>query len=446
MSAAAPDLQIHLDRFDRARLGGFHARLLLLVGLCWLWAAFGVSIIGYVLPPLKSQWGLSSSQEGLIASTGLVGMMIGAVLAGGLADRIGRRQMLALTMLWLGVFSGLTALAPGYPALLILRLLAGLGLGAVLPVASTLVSEYSPARYRGSLLVLLNGFWGLGSALAALAGYELVTPYGWQSALLFGALAIASAPAVRILLPESMRFWMSKGRLAEALAAARQIRVTAAESAPAPAVPRPAPAAGQPASPFSPPYRGRTASLTILWIALNFTFQGVFLWLPSILIAGGNSVSQSYLFSLIISLGQVPGTLLAAALADRASRRLTFGLCIVFWGIAVFFFGMSRGPAAVLGWGFLLAVGSGAAWGLAYPFTTELYPTRMRGFATGWATGVGRVGGILAPYLVGVFIQAGIGEGAIFGMLSAAPVLAALSLASLRQETTGRALEEISRE
>jgi putative MFS transporter len=448
---AQPTIQSYLDRFDRARLGGFHLRLLFIAGLSWMWAALGVSIVGYILPVLRTEWGLSSGQEGLVASFGLLGMMIGAIGAGSLADRIGRRATMALIMLWLGVFSALASFSPSYPVLLGLRLLTGLGLGAVLPVASTLVSEYSPTRYRGGLLVVLNAFWGLGGGLAALTGYIFVAQYGWRPALLFTSISIVSAPLVWWLLPESMRFLAGHGRTAEALAIARRIAVTPDERAPQ-AAPTTAPGqTSQPPQPgntglFSRAYLGRTASLWLVWFALNFTFQGVYVWLPTLLISGGSTMAQSYLLSLVISLGQVPGNLLAALLADRTSRRLSMGVTMVLWGLAVILFGFSASPAGVLLWGFLLSMGNGAAWGLAYPFTTELYPTRMRGAATGWATGFGRIGGIVAPLVVGALIAARAGNPLIFSLLGAAPALATLSLAGLRQSTTGKTLEEISQE
>jgi MFS transporter, putative metabolite:H+ symporter len=357
-------LQSYLDDFDHARLGAFHVRLLIVVGLCWMWAGLGVSTVGFILPALRADWGLSSGQQGLVASAGLVGMMAGAILAGGLSDRIGRRTTLALDMIWLGVFSVLGALAGNYPVLLVLRLLTGFGLGAVLPLASTLVSEYSPIRYRGSLLVLLNGFWGLGGGLAALVGYELVGQYGWRPALFFSGLSILSAPMVWWLIPESMRFLIGHGKLEDALATAHHIDIRPDQTG-VPYVRQPTQPmvpAGPQDRPWSPAYLGRTASLWLLWFALNFTFQGVFVWLPSLLIAGGSSLSQSYLLSLAISLGQVPGTLLAALLADRASRRLTMSLTMVFWGIAVVLFGFGASPAWVLVWGCLLALGNGAAW------------------------------------------------------------------------------------
>jgi len=446
--------QTALDNFDRARLGAFHVRLLCLAGLCMLWTAVGVSNISFILPALQSEWGLSTSQQGAIASVTVAGMMAGSVLAGRLSDRVGRRRTLVLALLGQGIAATFSAFSPSYPILLGLRLLAGLGLGAIPPVASTLVSEYLPARSRGRILVLINGFWGLGSAVAALAGYALVGTHGWRPVLLVSGLSILSVPLVRWMLPESLRFLLSQGRVVEAEQTISQVHVQpdpkALQDAGAAArtISHPPVMAGDGSGdsihPWASPYLGRTAALWVLWFAFNFTFQGVFIWLPSILLAEGGSLSRSFLFALVISLAQVPGAVLAALLADRISRRLGLGLTIAFWSASVFLFGLSANPASVLFWGFLLAVGNGAAWGMAYPFTTELYPTRMRGAATGWATGFGRLGGTIAPLVVGALMQADAGNVAIFSLLAVVPLLSSLVLVGLRQETTGRALEEIS--
>jgi len=454
MSSSLPSsLQTSLDTFDRARLGAFHVRLLCLAGLCMLWTAVGVSNISFIFPALRSEWGLSTSQQGSIASITVAGMMVGSVLAGRLSDRVGRRSTLVLALLGQGIVSILSAFSPSYAVLLGLRLLTGFGLGAMPPVASTLVSEYLPARSRGRILVLINGFWGLGSALAALAGYGLVGDYGCRPGLLVSGLSIFTVPLVRML-PESLLFLLEKGRVVEAERTIAQIRVQLDPNAllyasPAARVPNRQPVVSgtgreNPVHPWTAPYLGRTAALWLLWFAFNFTFQGVFIWLPSILLAGGDSLSRSFLFALVISLSQVPGAVLAALLADRISRRVGLGLVIALWSVSVFLFGLSADPASVLFWGFFMAVGNGAAWGMAYPFTTELYPTRMRGAATGWATGFGRLGGTIAPLVVGVLIQAQAGNVVIFSLLAAVPLLSALVLVGLRQETTGRALEEIS--
>ena len=183
-----------LHRFDHARLEPFHLKLLLLAGSCWIWAAYGVTIIGFILPSLKNEWNISVSKLGILAGTGMGGMLVGSIVAGSLADRFGRRKMLTWIMFYLGILFILSGMAVNYPQLLVLRSFTGMGLGAILPVSGTLVSEFSPVKYRGNMVSLLNCFWGIGGTLAALIGYLIVLNYGWRPAMLFGGFGIVHQP------------------------------------------------------------------------------------------------------------------------------------------------------------------------------------------------------------------------------------------------------------
>ena len=419
---------------------------MLLTGSCWSWAAYGVTVIGFILPALKTEWNVSSSALGFMAGIGMLGMLVGSVAAGTLSDRFGRRTMLTWIMIYLGMMFILSAAAGSFTILLFLRFFTGMGLGAVLPTGGTLVSEFSPTRLRGTLLVLLNGFWGLGGTLAALVGYFLVLRTGWRLAMLFGGLAIISGLFIHWLLPESLRFLLSKGMIEKAQKESKRI-VNIEDSNP--------PVQPQNVSPsqtvikssdgiWSQRFARITLSLWVLWISLNFLYQGVFVWLPTLLAGENNSINRSFLLSLLISLGQIPGTILVAYLADRFSRRGLIILSLGLLGCSAILFSLSGNTAWILTIGFLLMVFNGMAWGLAHPFSSELYPTSIRGTATGWATGIGRLGGVVAPMVVAWVIQAGGGMTTIFSILAAAPMFTMFILAGLKQETTGRSLEEIN--
>jgi putative MFS transporter len=436
-----------LHDFDHARLGRFHLALMLLSGSCWMLAAYGVTIIGFLLPALRSEWQVSTQLLGLMASMGMAGMLVGSIVAGTLSDRFGRRNTLAGTLLYLGIVFLISAKAWSYNSLLVMRLLTGVGLGAILPVSSTLVTEFSPARYRGAMAVLLNACWGLGGTLAALVGYSLVLNYGWRPAMLLGGLALLISPLVRLLLPESMRFLLGKGRAEEAQKELSRVHLRpAAEPSP--------PIAGAPSQAitiekpgggiWSAAYARVTFSLWFLWVAMNFLYQGAYIWLPTLLASTQVSEGRSFLLTLLISLGQIPGTLIVAFLADRVSRRKLIIASVALLSAGAFLFGLSQKDAWILAMGFLLMLFNGMAWGIAYPFSTELYPTRMRGSATGWATGIGRAGGVLAPIVVGWVIQAGGSLFHVFTLLACAPFLTTLVLSSIKLETTGKSLEEIS--
>jgi MFS transporter, putative metabolite:H+ symporter len=435
-----------LHRFDVAKFGKFHLLLMLLTGSCWSWAAYGVTVIGFILPALKTEWNVSSSALGFMAGIGMLGMLIGSVIAGTLSDHYGRRRMLTLIMIYLGGMFILSAAAGSFSILLFLRFFTGMGLGAVLPTGGTLVSEYSPTRFRGTLLVLLNGFWGLGGTIAALVGYFLVLHTGWRPAMLFGGLAIFSGLLIHLTLPESLRFLLNKGLVQKAEKEAARVNIIEDSTS----VPRQdavlitQSVLNQRIGIWSQKFVKITLSLWVLWISLNFIYQGVFVWLPTLLAGENSSINRSFFLSLIISLGQIPGTILVAYLADRFSRRRLIILSLGLLGSSAIIFSLSGNTAWILTIGFMLMVFNGMAWGLAHPFSSELYPTSIRGTATGWATGIGRLGGVVAPIVVAWVIQAGGGLTVIFSILAAAPILTMVVLSGLKQKTTGLSLEEIN--
>jgi putative MFS transporter len=434
-----------LHRFDTAKFGKFHILLMVLTGSCWSWAAYGVTVIGFILPSLKTEWNVSSSALGFMAGIGMLGMLVGSVAAGTLSDHFGRRTILTWIMLYLGLMFVLSAAAGSFSILLILRFFTGMGLGAVLPTGGTLVSEFSPTRLRGTLLVLLNGFWGLGGTLAALVGYFLVLHTGWRPSMLFGGLAIISGLLIHWLLPESFRFLLSKGMIEKTQKESKRIVFIEDSNPPVPQrVSTSQTVIKSPDGIWSQRFARITLSLWVLWISLNFLYQGVFVWLPTLLVGENSSINRSFLLTLIISLGQIPGTILVAYLADRYSRRRLIILSLGLLGCSAIIFSLSGSTAWILTIGFLLMVFNGMAWGLAHPFSPELYPTSIRGTATGWAAGIGRLGGVVAPIVVAWVIQAGGGMTIIFSILAAAPMLTMVILAGLKQETTGRSLEEIS--
>ena len=213
-----------LYQFDHARLGKFHLALILLSGSCWALVAYGITIIGFLLPSLRLEWQISSGILGVIAGAGLLGMFIGSIIGGALADRFGRRGTLVWALFISGVFFLVSSTAWNFASLLVLRLLTGMGLGAVIPIISTMITEFAPSKGRGTLSVLINGFWGLGGTLAAFVGYKVVLNYGWRLAMLIGCVAFLLSVLVRLMLPESIRYLIGKGRLEEAQKQFRKIK------------------------------------------------------------------------------------------------------------------------------------------------------------------------------------------------------------------------------
>jgi putative MFS transporter len=221
------DSHTRSKRLDALGFNRLHGRLLWGSGLGWAMDAMDVGLISFVLVALPESWNVTATDKSWIASAGFAGMAIGASLGGLIADRLGRRQVFALTLLIYGLATGASALAWGVGILIALRFVVGLGLGAELPVASTLVSEFSPPRIRGRMIVWLEAFWAVGWTVAALIGNYVAAPTGpfgsagWRWALLVGAAPALYAVFVRRSLPESIRFLESRGRFDEAEKAVR---------------------------------------------------------------------------------------------------------------------------------------------------------------------------------------------------------------------------------
>ncbi len=429
---AAPTLSERLDGLPFTRK---HLRVLTGSGLGWALDAMDVGLISFLLASLAVQWDLQPGEAAWIASVGFMGMAVGASLGGLLADRFGRRQVFAVTLLIYGLATGASALVGGIAALLVLRFLVGLGLGAELPVASTYVSEFAPARIRGRLIVVLEAFWAVGWTVAALIGFLMIpaSDNGWRWAFALGAIPAAYALVVRWGLPESARWLERRGRHSEALAVVRSFeesagaKTPAADTVTAPVAPAAASsAASRLATLWSSEFRVRTACLWLVWFCVNFSYYGAFIWIPSILVSQGYDLVRSFEFTLIITLAQLPGYAAAAWLIEVWGRRLTLSVFLIGSAVAAVFFGTATTEVTVIGAGMALSFFNLGAWGALYAVTPEMYPTSLRATGSGWAAGVGRIASIIAPLTVPLLLAAG-GAPALFIVFGVFFVIAALA-------------------
>src|SRR5687767_12034413 len=443
MTATASPLT-RAERLDRLPFTREHGRLVVGSGLGWALDAMDVGLISFVMASLlaQEQWGITPTELSFLGSIGFVGMALGATLGGLLADRFGRRQVFAVTLLIFGLATGAAALSWSVGALLVFRFLIGLGLGAELPVASTLVSEFAPARLRGRVVVGLEAFWAVGWTLAALIGY-LVVPRsddGWRWALALGAVPALYAVVVRRGLPESVRFLELRGRVDEAEAAVRRFEDAAGVAPVESPLPRPAPSPG-PGALWAAGTRVRTAALWVVWFSINFAYYGAFIWLPTLLVANGFSLVRSFGYTLVITLAQLPGYAVAAFLIEKWGRRATLATFLAGSALGAALFAAADGETAVLVTGMVLSFFNLGAWGALYAVTPEIYPTVLRATGAGAAAGFGRLASIAAPLCVPPLLEAG-GTALVFGTFAAFFVLGGLATWWL-PERRGQALDDV---
>lgn len=466
------------QRLDRLPFTRKHGKLLGASGIGWALDAMDVGLISFVIAALSVHWELSKGDGSLIASAGFAGMAIGASVGGLLADRIGRRSVFALTLLVYGLATGASALAMGVGALIVLRFVVGLGLGAELPVASTLMSEFAPARIRGRVVVWLEAFWALGWILAAVIGTFVAAsgPTGWRWALAIGLVPAAYSLVIRLGMPESVRFLEKKGRTEEAERVVRELEASAGIDAPADdsragsepvtsgagasdaSAPSDAPVATSRVAAdevgaipvadeveatggiWSSALRTRTAGLWAVWFCINLSYYGAFIWIPTLLVDRGFDLTRSFTFTLIITLAQIPGYAAAAWLIEVLGRRWTLTVFLAGSALSAVGFGMADSEATILAAGCLLSFFNLGAWGALYAIGPELYPTAVRGTGTGAAAAFGRLASIIAPFLVPALVVAG-GQWLAFGVFALSFALAAAAAFTL-PEQRGKALAE----
>ncbi|MGB6406398.1 MAG: MFS transporter, partial [Planococcus donghaensis] len=281
--------------------------------------------------------------------------------------------------------------------------------------ASTLVAESVPARERGRVIVLLESFWAAGWLVAAIISYFIIPSFGWRVALLLTALPAFYALYLRINLPDSPQFSAKKDVL-------RSISTNIKDV-------------------WSKKYRRPTIMLWIVWFMVVFSYYGMFLWLPSVMVLKGFTLIKSFQYVLIMTLAQLPGYFTAAWLIERIGRKFVLVTYLTGTAASALAFGNADSITGLIVAGAFLSFFNLGAWGALYAYSPEQYPTIIRGTGTGMAAAFGRIGGILGPLLVGSLLTAGIGINIIFAIFCGAILIGAMAVAFLGTETKQMELE-----
>ena len=382
-----------------------HTRLIIGIGIAWLFDAMDVGMLSFVIAALHKEWQLSTVEMGWIGSVSSIGMAVGAILFGMMADRFGRKAILILTLLVFSIGSGISAFATGYGIFLVLRFIIGAGLGGELPVASTLVSESVPVEKRGRSVVLLESFWAAGWLLAAIISYFVMPIWGWRVAIFATGLAGLYAFYFREGIHESRAFKkVARPGLIKTLTTL-----------------------------WRPPYVRSTLMLWIVWFMVVFSYYGMFLWLPSVMVLKGFSLINSFGYVLIMTLAQLPGYFVAAWLIEKWGRKTVLSLFLLGTAGSALGFGLPM----LLTAGMLLSFFNLGAWGALYAYSPEQYPTIVRSSGSGMAAGIGRIGGIVGPLLVGHLLGANWSVTGIFGIFTASILIAIIAIIFLGKETMG---------
>src|SRR5215207_3435220 len=429
------------EAVDQIGFGRFQKRLLGVCGVTWAADGAEVLLLGLALPSIIGEFGITTAQGGLIASATFAGMLVGAWFWGTISDYIGRRLGFQLTVMIFALFGLLSAFAPSWEWLLILRFVTGFGLGGALPLDFSLYAEFLPTENRGRRLVLLESFWAVGTIIAAGLAWLIVPSFGWRPLLATSAVAAVLVLWIRRTIPESPRYLAISGKSDEAREILADIARTNGRPEPEQDLVADERQEGSPVGKlWKPGLRQSTLMLWIAWFCISLAYYGIFTWLPQAFVQQGFSNLQTYQNTFLLALAQLPGFFSAAYLIEKIGRRNTLGLYLIASGVFTFIFAVVTGFGGLLASAMLMSFFSLGAWGSLYAWTPELYPTEVRTTGMGWASGMARVAGIITPTLGGILF--GIALVSALSTWAAAFVVGGLAVFLLGVETKRQALSD----
>ncbi|PQP25435.1 MFS transporter [Rhodococcus opacus] len=393
----------------------------------------GVDLImfGAVLPTLLEleQWGITTASAGLIGSLSLFGMMAGAMLAGYITDRIGRRPVVLACIVSFSLFTGLCAIAPNLEMFGLFRLLAGLGFGGALPTLIALTQEYVKVDRRQFYNGVIQTGFPIGGCVVAIAAIFMIPAFGWKSMFAVGGLlgVVLFVIAYRNL-PESIAFFASKGRHDEARELAQRYSIDAGAESGMALEKSKSGSAGSPSGLrllFAPGYRIATIMFPLITFFGLLVSYGMNTWIPQMLRSSGYDLGSALTFLLAFNIGSGFGMVVITGLADRLGSRPVISVSFVFGALAVS--ALTLQPAQALVFGLVLLIGfcASSTTGV-YGFVGVFYPAAARGTALGLAVGLGRLGGVCGPILTGMIMSSALGADWAFYAFAFAGVAAAV--------------------
>lgn len=360
-------------------------KLLMVIGTAWLFDAADVALLSFIMPLIKKEWLLTDNQIGLVSSITTVGMMIGALLFGYLADKFGKKNIIIVTLLIFSVSNLVLALTTNVEQFMLVRLITGIGLGGELPVATTIIADSFSGHRRSKMLILVDSFWAIGWILASLLAFLFMPMYGWRFTVIATSIMALYTLVIRRHLPDQTNTQNNRLNLRLALS---QI--------------------------WSKKFRRATICLSLLWFIIMFTYYGMFLWLPSVLIKRGFSVVHSFRYTLLMSFAQLPGYFLAAYLMGKLTRKKVLGIYLIGTIIGAFLFGTAQTVFMVVFSSCLLSFFTLGAWGILIALTPTQYPMEIRGVGIGFTQSIGRIGATIGPYLIGFSLSINLSISTIF--------------------------------
>jgi AAHS family benzoate transporter-like MFS transporter len=418
------------DVIDNATFNKFHWKVLFWCTLIIIFDGYDLVIYGVVLPLLMDQWNLNPYVAGLLGSSALFGMMFGAMGFGMLSDKWGRKKVILMCVVLFSVTTVINGFATNAWQFGILRFIAGLGIGGVMPNVVSLMSEYSPARKRSTLVALMFSGYAIGGMMSAGLGIWIVPNFGWEIMFYLAIVPMLLLPLMIKYLPESVAFLMAQKREGEARNILCQVAPFKAINEQDVLV---VPPTTESKAPVLELFRGGRAMSTLMfWVAFFNCLLMVYAlgsWLPKLMSAAGYPLDSSLMFLMVLNIGAIVGAVGGGWLADRFSLR----------SVLVSFFILGSGSLITLGYEnpmwvlyTLMGIAGATTIGsqiLLYAYVAQYYPTSIRSTGLGWASGIGRNGAIVGPMLGGTLLALALPHHVNFLALAVPGAIATVAIA-----------------
>lgn len=417
---------------DQAPFSSAQKRIVLLCALVAMLDGFDTQAIAFVAPVIATKWGLPISAFGAVFGAGLAGLMLGALLFGPAADRFGRRLVTLVTTALFGVFTLMTAWSDSLTTLLVLRFLAGLGLGGAMPNIIALTAEYSPARSRATMVSLMFCGFPLGAVLGGLLAARMIPAFGWESTfLLGGALPLILLPVLVAWLPESIRFLAARGTPEATLRSMLTPILGAERASNLRFEAEPAQAPGMTVTKLFG--RSRTARTLLLWAIFFMNLLLLYFlvnWLPSLLRQAGIPLDKAIVSTALLNLGGIVGALIFARVIDRIGpfRVLTCAYAAGAASTVAIGHITDAGFTTLMAMVFLAGFCVIGAQISINALAAGAYPTEIRSTGVGWALGIGRAGSIVGPVVGGMLVGTGMATGSLFTIAAVPALIAAVAV------------------
>lgn len=443
-------------RLERLPMTSYQRMLFGIIATAWFFDSMDLGIMTFVLGSIKTEFGLSSAQAGLVASSSFLGMFLGAAIAGMLADKFGRKPVFQLSMIFWGVGSLMCGFASSTEQLLLFRVVLGFGMGMEPPIGLSMVSEIVPTKSRGKYVAILEGFWPLGFIVAGALAYFALPAIGWRGIFIGLAIPAVFVFIVRRYVPESPRWLEDAGRTAEADVVMTKIEKCVISANGGKALPDATPMVETQertdrralfAELWHGVYAKRTIMLWSLWFFALLGYYGLTSWLGALLQQAGYEVTKSVMYTVYISFAGIPGFIFSAWLLEKWGRKPTCVLMLIGSAASAYMYGQVASAQApvvqLISAGLCMQFFLFGMWSVLYAYTPELYPTRSRATGAGFASSVGRLGSLLGPFAVGVILPS-TGHTGVFTLGAISFAISAAVVLLMGVETKGRSLEDVS--